>query len=315
MLRALIWIGKQGRYCLIAGLLVGLLAPGLAEVLRPWIGTMVAVLLFVTSLRVGARNAFGSISQLGPTLARIAALQTGLPLIAACILMALGVQAQPLALAVVLMLAAPSLTGAPNFAIMMGRDPEPGMRLLVLSTALFPLTAFPVLWLLDPTGGGALSALTLSLGLLAAILGASALGFAARAAAPRLGQVSAQGALDGIAAILLAVVVVGLMSAVGPLLRSDPLELVGWLAVALGINVVLVVAALHLSRWARLSMRLATAIYAGNRNIALFLIALPDAVAAPLLIFVGCYQIPMYLTPILLSKMRVEHEGSAPKRP
>ena len=54
---------------------------------------------------------------------------------------------------------------------------------------------------------------------------------------------------------------------------------------------------------ARLQMALATSIYAGNRNIALFLIALPDTVAAPLMIFVGCYQVPMYLTPILLSRL------------
>ena len=45
------------------------------------------------------------------------------------------------------------------------------------------------------------------------------------------------------------------------------------------------------------------AIVSGNRNIALFLIALPEAVIDPLLIFIGCYQIPMYLTPILLRRL------------
>ncbi len=306
MLNALIWIGRQGRYFLIVGLIVGLLSPGLAEALRPWIGTLVAVLLFVTGLRIGARAAFGSLQDLGPALARIAVLQTVFPLFVAGALWTLGVADHPLSLAVVLMLAAPSLIGAPNFAIMMGRDPVPGMRLLVLGTALFPFTAFPVLWLLDPTGAGALGALSLSLGLLAAILGAAGLGFALRFFRPGLGTPMAQGALDGVAALLLAVVVVGLMSAVGPLLRSQPLELLKWLAVALFINVFLVVATLQVSRWTKLRMRISTAIYAGNRNIALFLIALPDAVAAPLLVFVGCYQIPMYLTPVLLSRLRSE---------
>lgn len=307
MLNALIWIGRQGRYCLIVGLIVGLLSPGLAEALRPWIGSLVAVLLFVTGLRIGARAAFGSLQDLGPALARIGVLQTVLPLFVAGALWTLGVADHPLSLAVVLMLAAPSLTGAPNFAIMMGRDPVPGMRLLVLGTALFPFTAFPVLWLLDPTGAGALGALSLSLGLLAAILGAAGFGFALRSFSPGLGTSTAQGALDGVAALLLAVVVVGLMSAVGPLLRSEPLELLKWLAVALFINVFLVVATLQVSRWAKLRMRIPAAIYAGNRNIALFLIALPDAVAAPLLVFVGCYQVPMYLTPVLLSRLRSEN--------
>ena len=41
-------------------------------------------------------------------------------------------------------------------------------------------------------------------------------------------------------------------------------------------------------------------IVAGNRNIALFLIALPIMQSEQLLIFLGCYQIPMYLTPIIM---------------
>ncbi len=43
-------------------------------------------------------------------------------------------------------------------------------------------------------------------------------------------------------------------------------------------------------------------IIAGNRNIALFLVALPTATTDPVLVFIGCYQIPMYLTPILLRR-------------
>ena len=122
------------------------------------------------------------------------------------------------------------------------------------------------------------------------------LGFAIRHLAPRSGEAQAQGALDGAAALLLAIVVVGLMSAIGPLLRNDPLALLLWLLAALAINFGLVVVTLRLFNRARLAMAVPTAIYAGNRNIALFLIVLPDEIAAPLMIFVGCYQIPMYLT-------------------
>lgn len=314
MTGALIWIGRQGRYCLIAGLLVGLLMPGLAEALRPFVGEMVALLLFVTGIRVGARNAFGSLNDLLPTVLRIGVMQTALPLVVIAMLALLGLSHFPLALAVSLMLAAPSLTGAPNFAIMMGRDPAPGMRLLVLGTALFPLSAFPVLLILDPTGGGAFGAFSLSLGLLGAILLAVGLGFAVRRIWPVLGQPRPSGALDGCAALLLAVVVIGLMSAIGPLWRSDPMALVLWLLAALAINFGLVVATLFLARRAGLAMGLATAIYAGNRNIALFLIVLPEAVAAPLMIFVGCYQIPMYLTPFLLARLTAEPADPKPQK-
>lgn len=307
MLAGLIWIGQRGRFCLIVGLAVGLLAPGWAEFLRPWVGTMIAGLLFVTGIRVGARRAFGNLDELRPTLVRLGVLQAALPVTVAVLLIGFGVADLPIAMAVTLMLAAPSVTGAPNFAIMIGEDPAPGMRLLVMGTMLFPLTALPVLMILDPLGGGALGAVPLALELLAAIILAVGLGFAIRRFCPGLGQADAQGALDGCAAILLSVVVVGLMSAIGPLLQEDPLRLVRWLLAAVSIHLGLVLLTYFVSVRTKLTMALSTAIYAGNRNIALFLIVLPDAVAAPLMIFVGCYQIPMYFTPILLSQLRKYH--------
>lgn len=310
MLAGLIWIGQRGRYCLIVGLGVGLLAPGWAEFLRPWVGPMIALLLLVTGVRVGARSAFGSLDDLRPTLVRLGVLQAALPVTVAILLTVLGVADLPLATAVILMLAAPSVTGAPNFAIMVGADPAPGMRLLVMGTMFFPLTALPVLIILDPTGLGALGAVPLSLKLLATIILAVGLGFTIRRLWPELGQASAQGALDGCAAILLSVVVVGLMSAIGPLLQSNPLRLAGWLVAAISINFGLVLLTFLVATRAKMKMGLSTAIYAGNRNIALFLVVLPDAIAAPLMIFVGCYQIPMYLTPILLTQLKkYQHTG------
>ncbi|MEM8653351.1 MAG: hypothetical protein AAGF36_01290 [Pseudomonadota bacterium] len=310
LLNALIWLGRQGRYCLIAGLLVGLIAPDLAQILKPWVGTLVALLLFVTAIRIGAARAIGRLDEGLATLGRIALLQVALPLIMLLVLHGLNILDHPLALAVVLMLAAPSLTGAPNFAIMLGHDPAPGIRLLVLSTALFPLTALPVLYVVDPAGTGALGAIGLSLNLLAAILCAVGLGFGVRRLLPQLGKARAQAALDGCAALLLAIVVVGLMSAIGPLVRSDVAALLGWMAAAMIINIGLVASTLSVARRVPFKIPLATAIYAGNRNIALFLIVLPEAAAAPLMIFIGCYQVPMYLTPILLSRFQHRTAGT-----
>ena len=266
-------------------------------------GSLIAVLLFVTAIRVGARRAFGSLGDLKATLVRIGLLQAVVPLVFVIAGTSAGFVDSPLFLAVALMLAAPSLTGAPNFAAMMGHDPAPGMRLLVLSTFLFPLTAFPVLFVLDPVEEGPLGALSLSLGLLTIILLVVGIGFGVRRLVPRLGDEPMQKALDGVAALVLAIVVVGLMSAIGPVLRSDPWELAVWSLIALAFNFGLVSLTLFLSYRYGLKMRLATSIYAGNRNIALFLIVLPEEVVAPLMIFVGCYQIPMYLTPVLLSRL------------
>jgi ACR3 family arsenite transporter len=102
----------------------------------------------------------------------------------------------------------------------------------------------------------------------------------------------------------MAVMVVGLMSAVGPAMRSNPTALMIALAAAFAGNFgqqILMVAAL---RGRAPEQLIAPAgISAGNRNIALFLTALPASVTDPVLLFIGCYQIPMYLTPVLLGRL------------
>lgn len=304
MRNAFEWFGRHGQVCLIAGLSAGLALPSLAELLRPWIGPLVAALLFITGTRVGAKAALGSLGDLGGTLGRLALFQFAAPVLAFAIFSALNLLHHPLALAVVLMLAAPSLTGAPNFAIMMGSDPAPAMRLLVIGTAMFPLSAFPVFALLDLLGGGVVAALTLSSELMAAIMVSVGAGFALRAVLGRLAVPISTANLDSAAALLLAVVVVGLMSAIGPMLRSDPAALALWVLAAFAVYFTLALLALTVAKAAKFTAAIPTGIFASNRNIALFLIVLPETVAAPLMVFVGCYQIPMYLTPFIFSKLK-----------
>ncbi|SFU23083.1 hypothetical protein [Mesorhizobium sp. YR577] len=106
-------------------------------------------------------------------------------------------------------------------------------------------------------------------------------------------------ALDGLSAVAMAVVVMGLMSAVG----SNVQAFVSTLAAAFVGNFSLQIL---VALWARRSgvehLAAPLGITAGNGNIALFLTALPAVVTDPLLLFIGCYQIPMYLTPILLGR-------------
>ncbi|MEM9022234.1 MAG: hypothetical protein AAGB22_00735, partial [Bacteroidota bacterium] len=71
-----------------------------------------------------------------------------------------GALATPVALATVLAIAAPSISGSPAFSVMIGHDPAPAMRLLILGTALLPLTVLPVFWLLPSLDG--LSAVALA---------------------------------------------------------------------------------------------------------------------------------------------------------
>jgi hypothetical protein len=101
----------------------------------------------------------------------------------------------------------------------------------------------------------------------------------------------------------MAVLVVGLMSAVGPALRSDPTALALNLAVAFAANFGLQIGTFLILRRRDPANAAPLAIVAGNRNIALFLTALPSTITDPLLLFIGCYQVPMFLTPIMLNRL------------
>ncbi|MCG6883933.1 MAG: hypothetical protein LJE62_09290 [Silicimonas sp.] len=296
LIRPLGLIGRYGRWSLIAGLVAGLTLPDLALALKPWLPHLIAALLFVSAYRIGPRATVGTGAEIRASLARVLSYQLAAPLVALAILSILGLAATPAGLVIVLVLAAPSVTGAPNFAIMMGRDPTRAMRLLLVGTALFPLTVIPVLWALPaiPTMGGVLT----SAGRLLAVI-ALAVGIAFLLRRDRPLPDGNRAALDGVAALLLAVVVVGLMSAMGPALQDRPAALAGWLAFALALNFGLQL----LANRSDPRPDAGAAIVAGNRNIALFLVALPPEVTDRLLLFIGCYQIPMYLTPMVMARL------------
>jgi arsenite transporter len=218
-----------------------------------------------------------------------------MPLTALGIFWALGLMATPFALAVLLMLTAPGVSGAAAFTALLGRDPAPAMRLLIIGIAVFPLTVMPILWA-TPALGNLADVLAAAARLLTVIAMASVAGFGLRRLfpAPDLQQV------DGLNTVLLFVIVIGLMAAVGPALRHDPGLVLKWLAGVCAVNFGLQILCFHLLRAWGHAAPVGPSIIAGNRNVALFLLALPAATTDPLLIFIGVYQVPMFLTPIAM---------------
>lgn len=287
---------RHGRLLLIAGLIAGFTLPGLAAALKPWLPQMVAGLVFVTALRIGLRAAAGNLAQARGSLLTVLVLQLCVPAAFLPLTVMTGWIPAPMALALVLAMAAPPISGGPAFTAMLGHDPAPAMRLLVLGTLLVPLTVLPVFWLLPALG--TLSAVALAaLRLTAVITLAIAAAFTLRRVAFPDPSPDTIRALDGIAAIALAVIVIALMSAVGPALRDDPASFATWLTLACAVNFGMQAVAFAVTR------DVPTAIMAGNRNIALFLVALPAGITDPILIFIGCYQVPMYLTPLVMSRL------------
>ena len=301
-------VARHGRLGLVIGLSAGLLLPQVALTLRPWLPEMIGMLLFLTALRIGWAQAFGSLGDLGRSLRVVLGFQVVLPVFALCLFWGAGMATGSVALVVVLALAAPPITGSPNFAILLGHDPAPGLRLLVLGTALFPLTVLPIFWLL-PVLGSAAAALAASTWLLVVIAVSVGVGFGVRAAILRNPTPEMIRAIDGLTVIMLAVIVIGLMAALGPAIRNLPGQFGLWLLLAVALNFGMQIVA-H-SMLPATTARVPVSIIAGNRNIALFLVALPPQITDPLLIFIGCYQLPMYLTPILMRRFYATRDAPA----
>lgn len=304
MVKRFLWlVSTHARACLILGLAGGLLLPDLAAAMTPWLPQMVALLLVTTALRIGLRAAVGATRDLRWGLGAVAVLQMLLPLALLGVLTLAGLQDTPAALAIVLAASAPALTGSVNLALMMGMDGGRMMQMLVLGTAGFPLTVLPVLWFLPQLGPPA-DVIAAALKLFVVIVLATGTGFTLRRLLfpqPTEGQVKA---LDGLSVLAFSIIVIGLMSALNPALRGDPAAVARWMLLAFAISYLLQFLTLLALRHTPLrAVAGPLAIGAGNRNIAIFLVALPPDILAPLMIFIGCWQLPMYLTPMLLPRL------------
>jgi ACR3 family arsenite transporter len=294
------FIARNGRMALVVGLLAGILLPDLALFLRPTIAPMIVALLFIAILRLGPDGIRNGMSGMHRAVGLALLLQMVLPLSVAAIFAVLGVLSYPLATFTVLALAAAPITGSPNITLMAGGDPAPALRQLVVGTALLPLTVLPV-FLVMPAFGSPLAVGRAAVELLVLIALAGGVAILLRRYDIVKGNGRSLAVMDGTAALLLGLVVIGLMSAVGPaLVGNTPAFLIALVAV-FAINMPIQLAAALLAARTAPANAPAIGIVAGNRNIALFLSVLPQAVADELLLFIGCFQIPMYLTPFVLA--------------
>jgi ACR3 family arsenite transporter len=303
MLELLAWVARHGRYALAGGLLAGFLLPQTAQALRPYLPEMILSLLFLNAFRIGPKDALAGLRHSFSALKITLVLQLVLPMVALCIFSVLGIADTVFGLAILLMLAAPSVTATPNITLLLGHNPEPAFRLLIIGTGILPLTIIPLFWLM-PGLGHLADVLSAAFTLLGAIWSMVLLAFALRwFVIPDLGKRRLE-ALDGFTSLGLAIIVIGLMSAVAPALERDPFWVLQWIVIAMIANLgSQCVVFFYFKKRGCSAEAVPFSVVAGNRNFALFLIALPATITDPLLIFLGCYQVPMYLTAIVMRRI------------
>jgi hypothetical protein len=294
-------MGRRGQLMLVAGLVGGLLWPQAASLLRPYLTELIVALLFFAALRFDPNELTLSRSLFLHDLALVGVLQLLLPVAVAGFLALFGWKG-PAATMLILIATASTISGSPPIAQMLGLSGAVALRLLVSGTLLLPFTS---LLPLKMAFGSAESfdllrpALVLSVIIVASAAGAW---LCRRYMVVGLSRRGDQ-AIGGCTALLLAVFVLALMDAVQPALLADPLDVLALLAFtsAVGFGLQIVAALLYL-RLApgETEQAGAVGVVAGNRNIALFLAALPASQMDPLMVLVGCYQIPMFVTPIAM---------------
>lgn len=293
----------------------GLVRP-VAEALLPFVGIAIALLLFLACLRTGPRAAAGAARDLRRTWVAVMVLQICVPLSVLGAGLAVGLPRNFLS-PVILLLAASSVTVVPHFLAIMGMDTSHALRLLLLGTLMVPATAWVVFTAASAGGmtvyGEPAAILTAVLRLLAVVLLASGLAFALRLSWLKELGTTASSWTEGWAAIMLAVVVIGLMAPMGAALVERPAELAATMTFAFAVNFTLQLSAWWMSQFIS-SERAERATFAavnGNRNFALFLTALPLSTVEPMLLFIACYQVPNYLTPFVFRRLYAPKLGAS----
>lgn len=297
----LIWAGRYAKWVLVSGLALAVLIPSLADLLSGYLTPLICAIMFLGALRLRTDQFSMLWDRPRETFAHVLVLQVGLPCIALLIFWLTNTHNMVLAQVTILLLTAPVIMSSPNMAAIMKLDVATSMRFLVWSTTLLPLTSLPFLTFLFGANSVA-NVIASELRLIAIILVAGGLGIALRFAVFRHATVQTEARLDGLSALALAIFVLALMPAITTQLTSEPRQMVVLLTFAFSVNFglqFLAFWALKLNQPARVSGAFALAY--GNRNLALFFAALTAEQTSQFLAFLAVYQIPMYLTPMLLT--------------
>lgn len=298
-------IGRHGRWMLLLGLGAGLLLPSVASTMRPWLTPLIALILLVSMLRILPERVLSAFSHFRRDIPALFILQFLLPLAVAAVTRAAGIE-RSLADGLILMAAAAPMASGPAIALMLGLDGLTALRLLVWGTLLLPISSIPAFQIVF--AGESVSVVEPALRLAAIIFLAGGLAFVIRRFIMKKRVVRTVQVLDGVSAILMAAFVLALMDAIQPMLLEDPRQVATTLVAAFIASFGLQLLT-YSFRWphpgmpegADRSIRGAVAVIAGARNMGLFLAALPPAYMDSVMVFVGCYQIPVFMTPLLMA--------------
>lgn len=303
-------LGRQAKWALPIGVLVGIALPTLAAWLRPALTATVIATLAITLTRLD----WSSLSRVARDprvpLAMAAWLLIATPLLTYLITRWLGLSTG-LSVALFLQCASAPVGSAAAFALFVGINGERVMILTVLSTVLLPITLTPlVAWVLSDSG------VTIDIGsffLRVCLLVAAP--FVIAAIVRRLVGVSTlannQSVMAGVNVIALVVFAIAIMDGVNAYLFENPTGAFTLLFASFVAAIALHASAYAVFRGLSNEAAWVASVASGSRNMGLML-AITAGTAGPVSeLYFGIAQIPMYCVPLLLGPLVVWANRSA----
>jgi hypothetical protein len=297
----LAWLGRQGTRAVAASIFLGLAAPPLAALFKPYVPEAIFALLLLAFLRVDSRMLRGYAMRPGLVLAATAWMMLVTPALLGGIFLALGLgQLAPgLFLALVLQASSAPLTAAPAFVALLGLDAALTLATLTLCMVATPLTA-PLFAHLFAGDVLKISATALALKLCVLLAGAALAAALVRRLAGAAWVEAQREKIDGLNVIVLFVFAVAIMDGIAARFLSDPLLVVGFIALAFMLTFVLLGSTALVFAAAGRDRAFALGLTAANRNLGLMLAATGAALPDATWLYFGLAQFPIYLAPQIL---------------
>lgn len=291
------WVAAHATVLLAGGVLIGLVLPPLADLLRPLLVPIIIVNLAISQLRLDIDDIRLHLRRPLLIIAIVAFGMIAAPLAMAWVAPALGLPG-PLAAALVLMGAAPPIMSAPALCLIFGLDAALCLIVVLLGYAIVPFTLPPLaLWLVGIEVDVTVIELTVRLAMIVGISFAIAFALRRWVLSPAV-LARASRSIDGLLVVSMVVFAIGVMAGVTEFAIDRPAYVAVTILAAFAANALFqVLGALAFAatgRRAALTIGLVT----GNCNIALVMATLSDRADMDLLVFFALGQLPIYMLPL-----------------
>ncbi len=283
---------------LVGSIFLGLFLPGLAEFIRPYVVPTSVIMVPLSVLRIDMARLEGAVRAPVPIMFAAGMVLVGLPLIIGGGAIALGLPAW-LATGLVLIAAAPPLSSAAAFAILLRIDAALVTAISLCATIAAPLTLWLVTAVLPGLAVG-IDITALVLRLAGFLIFAFVIAFLTRRVfgEAKVRRVAPQ--IDALTVLLVMIIGVGVMHEIGQSMRNDLWLWINLFAATWVVSILSCAIAVGAFWRQGRDHALATGVAASVKNIALMVAAVAPVVEPNVLLVVMTAQLPTFIAPLIL---------------